>query len=172
MITKSDKSKRKYVPISIADSLKTINRKFLYKFGKLDYIIHSKWSDIVGDFFVNHSEPQKISSILIDISDEGEKIYDNYLHVLVSPAAALDFQHFQDKIVERINSYFGYKAIKGVKIHQHHIRGATSSKKTKNINLIEHEKNKIQIRKLTPNLSNKKLEESIVKLGLSIKNEE
>ena len=172
MITRSDKSKRKYVPISIADSLKTINRKFLYKFGKLDYTIHSKWSDIVGDFFVNHSEPQKISSILKDTSDEGEKIYDNYLHVFVTPAAALDFQHFQDKIVERINSYFGYKAIKGVKIHQHHIKGNTPSKKQKSINLIEREKNKIQIRKLTPNLSNKELEESIVKLGLSIKNEE
>ena len=34
------------------------------------------------------------------------------------PAAAVEFQHFQDKIIEKINSYFGYKAIKGIKIHQ------------------------------------------------------
>ena len=40
------------------------------------------------------------------------------LHVNVTPAAALEFQHFQDKIIEKINSYFGYKAIKGIKIHQ------------------------------------------------------
>ena len=35
MITKPEKTNRKFVPISIAESLKTINRKFLYKFGKL-----------------------------------------------------------------------------------------------------------------------------------------
>ena len=34
----------------------------------------------------------------------------DYLHVNVSPAAAIEFQHFQDKIIEKINSYFGYKA--------------------------------------------------------------
>lgn len=122
MIYKSDKNKRNFVPIKISDSLRNISKKFLYKFGKLDYTIHAKWAEIVGNFFVNHSEPLKISSIINSVSDDGEKIYDRYLHVNVSPAAALEFQHFQDKIIEKINSYFGYKAIKGIKIHQHQIQ--------------------------------------------------
>jgi len=42
----------------------------------------------------------------------------------------------------------------------------------KNLNLITREKNKSEIKKSTPNLSNKNLEESIVNLGLSITNEE
>ena len=172
MISKPAKPKRNFIPLSIADSLRTVNRKFLYKFGKLDYTIHTKWSDIVGNFFVNHSEPQKITSVVNSTNDEGETIYDRYLHVNVTPAAALEFQHFQDKIIEKINSYFGYKAIKGIKIHQHHVRNDYVKKTKKNTNLIERKKDKIKIRESTPSLSNKELEESIVKLGLSITSEE
>ena len=171
MISKPEKPKRKFVPISIAESLQTVNKKFLYKFGKLDYIIHAKWSDIVGNFFVNHSEPQKITSVANSTNDRGETTYDRYLHVNVSPAAALEFQHFQDKIIEKINSFFGYKAIKGIKIRQHHVQKEYFKKTIKENNLVKREKDKIKIKELTPNLSNKDLEESIVKLGLSITNE-
>ena len=172
MITKPEKINRKFIPISIAESLKTVNRKFLYKFGKLDYIIHAKWGDIVGSFFVNHSEPLKVSAILTSVDDDGSNVYDRYLHVNVSPAAAIEFQHFQDKIIEKINSYFGYKAIRGIKIHQQFVKNDNSKKKDKNVNLIEREINKKEILELTPKLSNKKLEESIVNLGLSISKEE
>ena len=172
MIVKPQKPNRNFVPVSIADSLRLINKRFLYKYGKLDFTIHSKWSDIVGKFFVNHSEPQKITSVANSVNESGETIYDRYLHVNVSPAAALEFQHFQDKIIEKINSYFGYKAIKGLKMYQHYQQRGNIQKVKKNINLITQEKNKSEIQKSTPNLSNKDLEESIVNLGLSITNEE
>ena len=172
MIIKPEKPKRKFVPLSIADSLRAINRKFLYKFGKLDYTIHAKWSDIVGSFFVDHSEPIRISSILASVDESGSNIYDRFLHVNVSPAAAIEFQHFQDKIIEKINSYFGYKAIKGIKIHQQFIKNESSNRKVNSVNLVEREIDKKEILELTPKLSDKKLEESIVNLGLSIKKEE
>ena len=97
------KSNRKYKPIKISDSLDGINQKFLYKFGKMDYIIHAKWAEIVGSFFVQHSEPQKISSIPQTINETGETIHEKYLHVNVTPSAAVEFQHFHNKIVEKIN---------------------------------------------------------------------
>ena len=172
MIVKSHKPNRNFVPVSVADTLRAINKKFLYKYGKLDFTIHAKWGDIVGKFFVNHSEPQKITSVANSVNESGETIYDRYLHVNVSPAAALEFQHFQDKIIEKINSYFGYKAIKGIKIYQHYQQKNNIQKIKKNLNLITQGKNKSKIQKSTPNLSNKNLEESIVNLGLSITNEE
>ena len=173
MKNKSKKLDRKFIPLSIADSLKTINRKFLYKFGKLEFIIHTKWGDIVGEFFVNHSEPQKISSIASSTNEEGDTIYDRFLHVNVSPAAAIEFQHFQDKIIEKINSYFGFQAIKGIKIHQQFLKNKTlETTSTKTVNLIKQEEERMKIVNSTPSLSNKDLEESIVKLGISITNEE
>ena len=172
MIAKPEKPSRKFVPLPISDSLKAINRKFLYKFGKLDYTIHAKWSEIVGSFFVNYSEPIKITSVLSSVQDDGSNIYDRYLHVNVSPAASIEFQHFQDKIIEKINSYFGYKAIKGIKIHQQYIKKEQENQNNKNINLIERKIDRKEILEATPKLSNKKLEESIVNLGLSIRKEE
>ena len=172
MITKPKKSNRKFVPVSISDSLKDVNKKFLYKFGELDYTIHAKWSEIVGGFFVQNSEPLKINYILKSTNEDGDKIYDRYLHVNVSPAVALEFQHFQDKIIEKINSYFGYKAINGIKIHQQYLKEEKQKKVSKNVNLIEKEKDQVKVRQSTPSLSNKDLEESIVNLGLSIRKEE
>ena len=172
MINKPEKPNRKYIPVTISESLKIINKKFLYKFGKLDYTIHTKWADIVGKFFINHSEPIKISSIAISTDNNGSTIYDHYLHVNVSPAAAIEFQHFQDKIIEKINSYFGYKAIKGIKLRQQFVSKDSLNQRKKNINVIINEKDKKKVLKLTPKVSNKKLEESIVKLGLSITKED
>tara|TARA_Y100000746_G_scaffold218719_1_gene215523 strand:- start:327 stop:845 length:519 start_codon:yes stop_codon:yes gene_type:complete len=172
MTPKPVKSNRKFIPISISDSLKDVNKKLLYKFGKLDYFIHSKWGEIVGEFFVNYSEPVKINLIQSSENDFGDKVYDRYLHVNVSPSAAIEFQHFQDKIIEKINSYFGYEAIKGIKIHQHFVRNVKIKSKNKGVNLIKQKSDSIEVRKSAPKLNNKELEESIVKLGLSIKNEE
>ena len=171
MKVKSKNSNRNFIPTSIADSLKSVNKKFLYKFGKLDFTIHAKWSEIVGSFFINYTEPLKITSIAQSTDESGSTIYDRYLHVNVSPAAAIEFQHFQDKIIEKINSYFGYKAIKGIKIHQQFVKNINPQQKNKNNNLIKRQKNKKETTELTPNLSNKKLEESIVNLGLSIREE-
>ena len=172
MKVKPQKSNRNFIPVSISDSLKVLNKKFLFKFGKLDFIIHAKWGEIVGKFFVSHSEPIKIASIPISTDEMGSTIYKRYLHVSVSPASAIEFQHFQDKIIEKINSYFGYKAIHGIKIYQQFIKKDDLLNFNKKTNLINREGDRKKVLESTPNLSNKKLEESIVKLGLSISKEE
>ena len=166
------KSNRKYKPMKISDSLRGINQKFLYKFGKLDYVIHAKWAEIVGSFFVQHSEPQKISSIPQSTNDKGEPIYRKYLHVNVTPSAAVEFQHFHNKIVEKINSYFGYKAIKGIKIHQQLIKRDNIIAKKNNVNFINIKQKTREIKNTISKIDNKDLEQSIVNLGLSITNEE
>jgi len=172
MINNIPKNNRKYRPESIGNSLKALNQKFLYKFGKLDYVIHSKWGEIVGSFFVDHSKPIKITSIMSGDNNEGETVYDKFLHVNVTPAAAIEFQHFQNKIIEKINSYLGYKAIKGIKIHQKLVRKENKSSKTKQINFTNIKQKKQEIKNTTPKISDKDLEESILNLGVSIINEE
>ena len=166
------KNNRKFKPIKIGESLRGINRRFLYKFGKLDYIIHAKWAEIVGSFFVQHSEPQKISSISQPTDESGEIIYEKYLHVNVTPSAAVEFQHFQNKVVEKINSYFGYKAIKGIKIHQKFIKSENTAIKKNNINFTNIKHKTKEIINTTSKINDKDLEQSLINLGLSITNEE
>ena len=166
------KSNRKFKPVKISDSLRGINQKFLYKFGKLDYVIHTKWTEIVGSFFVQHSEPRKISSIPQSTNDKGETIYGKYLHVNVTPSAAVEFQHFHNKIVEKINSYFGYKAIKGIKIHQQLIKRENIVTKKNNVNFTNIKQKSREVKNIISKINDKDLEQSIVNLGLSITNEE
>ena len=171
MANKQKDGNRTYKPKKIRDTIGIINKKYINKFGKIDYIIYSKWEEIVGSFFKNHSEPKKIISIKEE-NDNSEAAYYNYLLVNVTPSAALEFQHFKDKIIEKINSYFGYKAIKGIKISQKIIENkATTPDITKN-NLNSFNKYINTVKKETNKIKNKNLEESILNLGLSINNKE
>ena len=163
---------RNFKPVKISESLTTINKNILYKFGKIDYIIHAKWPEIVGVFFVQHTEPQKITSIPAFSNTNEETIYEKYLHVNVTPAAAVEFQHFQNKIIEKINSFFGYKVIYGIKIHQKLIKKnkfSTKHKYQKNENI---KQKKIEIKNTIEEINDKELEESLINLGLSVNNEE
>lgn len=40
------------------------------------------------------------------------------LHIRVSGALALELQHLQPQVIERINSYFGYRAVGRIALHQ------------------------------------------------------
>ena len=161
---------RYYKPMKIGESLQGINQKFLYKFGELDYTIHAKWAEIVGSFFIQHSEPQKISSLSKSKDDLGNVVYEKFLHVNVTPSAAIEFQHFQNKIIEKINSFFGYKAIKGIIIHQKIIKTSIIINKKKNEDIADINQKIQEIKKSTVKISDKNLEQSIVNLGLSITN--
>ena len=75
-------------------------------------------------------------------------------------------------ILEKINSFIGYKAIHGIKIHQKFIKNNKSSPKNnllKNKNL---EQKKIEIKNTIEEINDKKLEESLINLGFSITNKE
>ena len=162
MNNKNEESKRAFVPKTIGDSLKKINRDISNKYGKIEYLIIAKWPKIVGQFFANHSEPNKISRIPDGENDTGDVIYSNYLHINVSPVAAVEFQHFKDKIIDKINSYFGYKAISNIRLKQNFIPKKNYTKQqnsNKNISL-----DKLDIK----NMNNKELEKSLEKLNQSI----
>ncbi len=166
---KNSESKRAFVPKKIGDSVTKINKNYSSKFGKIEFLIMSKWNQIVGPFFADHSEPDKISRITEDFNEFDQPIYKNFLHIRVSPAAALEFQHYKDTIIEKINSFFGYKAIADLRLQQNFI----PRKKTKrNVNLFNEdlsEEEKASIKSEIDNIQNKELEKSIVNLGASIK---
>ena len=162
----NNKPKRKFIPQSIGDTLKKINRNFSSKFGKIEFIIHSKWPEIAGTYFSEYSQPQNILRLPEHENDVGEIVYKNYLNVSVSPAAAIEFQHFKDTILEKINSYFGYKAIMDLRIQQNYIPNAKNINKMKNKVLTEDESKNISDE--VNELSNKELKDSLIDLGKRI----
>ena len=88
------------------------------------------------------------------------------LHVDVSPSICVEFQHFKNKIIEKINSYFGYEAVKEIKIRQKFIKREVINKSViKNYN-----NNELTKEILKTKIKDENLKKSVVNLGLSIKN--
>ena len=167
MSQKNNWSKRKFIPQSIGDTLKKINRKFSSKFGKIEFIIQSKWPEIAGSYFSKYSEPQNITRVPDYEDDYGETIYKSHLNVSVAPAAALEFQHFKDTILEKINSYFGYRAIIDLRIQQNFIpRNIENKLKMNSIKLTNSEKEALNNE--VNQLSDKSLQNSLINLGKNI----
>ena len=169
---KNRETKRTFVPKKIGETLTKVNKTYSSKFGKIEFLILSKWPQIVGTFFAEHSEPDKISRITDDFNEFDEPIYKNFLHVRVSPAAAVEFQHYKDTIIEKINSFFGYKAITDLRLQQNFIpkikKSVSDNVPSKDITHEEKELIKNEIK----NIHNKELEKSVVNLGVSIKKED
>ena len=169
---KNSKSKRTFVPKKIGETLAKVNKNYSSKFGKIEFLILSKWTQIVGSFFADHSEPDKISRFTEELNEFDEPIYKNFLHVRVSPAAAVEFQHYKDTIIEKINSFFGYKAIADLRLQQNFV---TKKKIRHNINLSNQELSedeKISIKNEIHDIKDEELEKAIVNLGASIKRED
>ena len=81
----NDTKDRVFIPKTIGESLKKVNKKFSNQFGKIEYLIHSKWLQIVGSFFAKHSEPIKISSSKDNLED-GDTLEDNaFIKAFLTP---------------------------------------------------------------------------------------
>ena len=74
--------------------------------------IVTKWPDIVGKDMANHTQPEKIV-----FSRDG--VSGGTLHLRCdSGALATEIQHLEPQVLERINTFFGYKAVVRVKLIQ------------------------------------------------------
>ena len=83
--------------------------KLLGKKGVIEMKILSEWKNIVGQDLAEHSLPEKIS-FAKDQRDNG------VLHLAVTSGAfAIEISHNTPLILEKINTYFGYKAVTKIK---------------------------------------------------------
>ena len=94
--------------------------------------LFQNWQNIVGEDLAPHSLPERIDP---KKNDEGIAT----LVICVSSGAfALEFQHKSQIIIEKINTFFGYKAIDKLKIVQN-----TALGDNQNINIADIEKKKL-----------------------------
>lgn len=109
---KKAKDKRTYVTQAVGKTISKLTRSSYQKRGFADGEILHKWSTIVGEMLSRASHPEKIIY-------PNNKNTDGTLHLRVgNPGLALDIQHMEPMIVERINGHFGYRAISRLKLIQ------------------------------------------------------
>jgi hypothetical protein len=113
MTTKNIKRrKRGGGPRALATSLSAATKTAFGKRGFADGAILKDWALIAGEHLAEHSQPEKIS-YRTGAGDNGT------LHLrLDSGSMATELLHLEPILIERINGYFGFKAIARLKITQ------------------------------------------------------
>jgi hypothetical protein len=92
-----------------------------YGFAYADLL--TQWPAIVGDALAQWSEPERIKW---PRTQGDERKQGGTLVIRAVPGRGLDLQHETPKIIDRINSFYGYGAISSVKI----VQGRLSARNT------------------------------------------
>jgi hypothetical protein len=88
---------------AVAAPLSTVTRPVLKRRGLASGRVVSEWTEIVGATLASCSCPERLSQP----RDGGPGI----LKIRVDGPLAVELQHLEPVIVERINGYFGYRAV-------------------------------------------------------------
>ncbi|MDA0305178.1 MAG: DciA family protein [Proteobacteria bacterium] len=99
-------------PRAIAASLAATTRDIFQKRGFADGAILKDWPTIAGEHLARHTRPEKITHP--KAQGTGGTLY----LTIENGSIALELQHLQPLLIERINGFFGFKAVERLKITQ------------------------------------------------------
>ncbi|MEP2235407.1 MAG: DciA family protein [Alteripontixanthobacter sp.] len=99
----------------IADLMPQIGRTAFRRFGFVQSSVVTRWPEIVGETHARVCAPEAIRF------PPGEKS-EGILQLVVIPAHAPLIQHVIPEIMDRVNRFFGYKAVARVKIRQGEVK--------------------------------------------------
>ena len=152
---------------SLSVSVVPLIRNIMGKKGFVISDILTVWEQIVGEEMAQYTIPRKVDF------KKNEKT-NGVIHIVVPGGAfALELQHKEKFVLEKVNSYFGYKAISGIRI----IQDANFKIQTKKINQAKVKKSLVTceeqnyIDNLTNEIIDPELKETLFRLGESIFNE-
>jgi len=103
---------RRYQSRSISATVEKLTRPIFGKRGFGQGTMIADWKNITGSVLALHSFPEKIT---YPRNERGN----GTLHLRIdSPALALELQHLEPQLLDRINTHFGYRAVAHIKIIQ------------------------------------------------------
>lgn len=95
----------------VAELVPQIGRAAFRRYGFVQSSVVTRWPDIVGPHHAKVCAPESIRF------PPGEKS-EGILNLVVLPAHAPLIQHVIPEIIERVNRFFGYRAVARVKLRQ------------------------------------------------------
>lgn len=111
-------------PRAIGDLMPEIGRTAFRRFGFVQSSVVTRWPEIVGPAHARVCSPEAIRF------PPGEKS-EGILQLVVVPAHAPLIQQVIPEIIERVNRFFGYKAVARVKLRQGAVNPAQAERPAK-----------------------------------------
>lgn len=99
----------------ISDLMPQIGRSAFRRFGFVQSSVVSRWPEIVGETHARVCTPEMIRF------PPGEKS-DGIMHLVVLPAHAPLVQQILPEIADRVNRFFGYRAVARIKLRQGEVK--------------------------------------------------
>ena len=109
---------------AISDLMPQIGRPAFRRFGFVQSSVVSRWPEIVGEIHSRVCTPEMIRF------PRGEKS-EGILELVVLPAHAPLIQQVLPEITERVNRFFGYKAVARIKLRQGAVKPPEDRSRTK-----------------------------------------
>lgn len=103
--------KRKAITRPIGDMVPGLTKRALGRYGFGQTSLITEWHRIVGERLADFCQPMRI------LFPRGQRV-GGVLHIRVIGAMALELQHMEPLLVDRINTYFGYGAVASVRLKQ------------------------------------------------------
>jgi hypothetical protein len=97
---------------TLAATLPGVTKRALGRRGFAEGGLATEWPSIVGAEIAGRCIPKKLSFSRLGRHDDGT------LTLRVAPEAATELQHLEPVLIERINGYFGYRAVARLKLQQ------------------------------------------------------
>jgi hypothetical protein len=104
MAAPEDASRRRGYLRALAAEVPRIAAPILGKRGLGEAQLIAEWASIIGAELADHVSPDRLAF------PRGER-RDGVLHLRVASQVALEIQHREPQLIERINAFFGYRAI-------------------------------------------------------------
>lgn len=145
-------------PRPLAKIVPKVAGKALGKRGMAFGTLITDWPTIMGPDLARSTLPQKLA--FPPGQREGAT-----LHLKVSGAAALDVQHSEPQVIERINAFFGYRAVDRIKLIQGPLPGAPRRPKVQRPMTPEEEAG---IQRAAGPVEDPTLRDALVRLGRAI----
>ena len=136
---------------SFKNTLPTKVKRILDKKGRMYSETLDNWKYIVGDELFKVCYPKSFKS--------SNKLGGSYLNIMVKRGNEVDLEYSKKNIINKINAYFGYEAVKNIKLNTFEGQNEKSNKK-KLVNATKRE----HIKKID-NIKNDKIKKSLLELS-------
>lgn len=156
-----DPAQRTNAPKALGVALGRLTRPIMKQRGVALAEIINHWSEIAGPLLMAETQPEK----LIYAAGAGHAAT---LEIAVSPAFALELQHLTPLIVEKVNGYFGFRAVEKLRLRQTPIRRPESPQTTKRDSrpLTADERSKLS--EMLDGVEDRELRQALENLGRSL----
>jgi hypothetical protein len=110
-----------------------LTRKAFEKYGFSAASLLTDWATIVGADLARYTEPERLKwpngvGVHDETSDDAQGRPGATLMLRVDPQRALEVQYKGQQIIERINAYFGYRAVAALRMLQAPVRPAAQAR--------------------------------------------